>query len=322
MNQYRNFATQLFGWRIVLVFFVFLFSDITFGQVTVEVSPIFSSISYSGSVKLGPDDEEMFELPHPPLKDRYLVLYKVRAGNVENIVIDKKDVALNNPSPVFLARKSLVGSSTHALPLSPTNKGTVVVFFNETRRPADFSYTVFRVGSRDSVVVRQLKKVLEIPLHALDTFYTLPKFKVAVVPCGTVNAFSSPDITICSELIADLYEKDLSDALYPILLHEVAHTLLNLWDLPGYDNEDVADQFAAAILSKVEPKHIEAFIKYLETADSTTEAIVQLTEGSRHTISIQRARNMKTAIQRIADVERRWENLLKPYRRAITTMKK
>lgn len=161
----------------------------------------------------------------------------------------------------------------------------------------------------------QLRKVIEIPVSALDKFYRLPKFKVGVLPCGTVNAYSNPDVTICSELIADLFEKKLDDALYPILLHEMAHSLLNLWNLPGYDNEDVADEFAAVILSRVSPRYIDAFIKYLENADSTTEAIVQLTRGSRHTVSIQRARNMKAAMSNIDQIEKRWSNLLRDYSR-------
>lgn len=236
-------------------------------------------------------------------------------------MIDRRDVINSNPNPTFLMNNFLTGSSILSLPQMPSKEGIGVVLLNDSQTSVNLSLVVFRIGIRSKAVVTRLKRVIEVPIQILDKFYKLPKFKVAVLPCGTVNAFSSPDITICSELISDLVEKDLGDALYPILLHEIAHSLLNLWNLPGYDNEDIADEFSAAILARVAPDHIKAFIKYLETEDSTTEAITQLTEGSRHTISIQRARNMKTALIKIGQIEKRWDNLLKPYRRIANKTK-
>ena len=141
----------------------------------------------------------------------------------------------------------------------------------------------------------------------------MPKFSVQVSPCGTITAFSSPNITICTELIADLVEKKLTAALYPILLHEIAHSALQLWGLPGYDNEDVADEFAAVMLALVSPEYINASIRYLEEKDSIGEAVIQLVEGSRHSLSIQRARNMKNAMKNMNDLQKRWNNLLKPF---------
>lgn len=296
-----------------------IFSSFVSAQITVEVSPTFSSIAYSNSIKLSPDDKEVFDLDSTPDKDTYKLVYSIKNTPLEILVIDRRDVINSNPNPNFLMDKFLTGSSFLSLPQMPSKEGVGVVLLNDSQTSADLSYIVFRTGIRSKTVVNQLKNVIEVPIQVLDKFYKLPKIKVAVLPCGTVNAFSSPDITICSELISDLYEKGLSEALYPILLHEIAHSLLNLWNLPGYDNEDIADEFSAAMLARVAPSHIQAFIKYLENEDSTTEAIIQLTEGSRHTISIQRARNMKTALTKIGQIEKRWDNLLKPYKRTINT---
>lgn len=293
---------------------VILISNL-YSQVTVEVSPIFSAISYNNSVDLLPEDKEIFELNNPPLTDAYKLIYNIENAPLRIIVLDKQDAINNNLSPTLLLNKLISKDSLLQLPNSKSKKGVIVAIANESERSVYLDYIVIRIGKRSPVVINQIKKIIEIPIMALNQFYILPKFKISVLPCGTVNAYSSPDVVICSELISDLFEKELSDALYPILLHEVAHSLLNLWNLPGYDNEDLADEFSAAILSRVAPEHIKAFIKYLEDKDSITEAISQLTEGSRHTISLQRARNMKAALTKIDQIEKRWENLLKPYER-------
>ncbi|MGD9630053.1 MAG: DUF4344 domain-containing metallopeptidase [Pyrinomonadaceae bacterium] len=312
MRALFKFCSFLF---LVSTGLIFVSAQEAMGQVSLEISPNYSAIAYHNNVVVPANEEEVFELSHPPLNDGYTIHYKAPRNVFTLVIIDGRDVQTRNPKPVFLRNQRLTDGSAFPLPNSPHKAGIVVAFSNDTRAKANLSYVVFRTGLRSQEVVGQMRRVLEIPIVALDKFYRLPKFKVAVVPCGAVNAYSDPDISICSELIADLYEKNLDRALYPILFHEMAHSLLNLWNLPGYDNEDVADEFAAVMLAQVSPQYIDAFIKYLEQADSTTEAIVQLTKGSRHTVSIQRARNMKSAMGRMSELERRWNNLLKPYQK-------
>jgi hypothetical protein len=304
------------GRRLGFVLF-FSFAGIggvpTYAQISVTISPIFSAIAYTNDISLLEGQEETFELPNPPLKDGYILVTDIKAGSLDIISFDKINVERNEANPRFLLTRTLTGKSLIDIPASTSGRGVIVSLFNESRTPVELRYVVFRVGARSPAVRAQLKKVVELPLIAVSKFYKMPKFNVSVAPCGTVNAFSSPDITLCSELIVDLLEKDLDNALYPILYHELAHSLLRLWRLPGYDNEDLADEFAAAMLARTFPNHIEAFIDYLESRDSTTEAVIQLTQGSRHSLSIQRARNMRWALANIEEIESRWANLLKPY---------
>jgi hypothetical protein len=86
-------------------------------------------------------------------------------------------------------------------------------------------------------------------------------------------------------------------------------------ELPGYDNEDVADEFAAMFLAQSAPKAIDQCINWLESKDSVAEAVLQLMRGDRHAISIQRARNMKKAAERSSELKKRWNRLLSPYTR-------
>jgi len=117
------------------------------------------------------------------------------------------------------------------------------------------------------------------------------------------------------QLIAELSEKNLAGALYPILFHELAHSLLFLWDLPGYDNEDVADEFAAIFLSQLKTQYVDDYIRWLELNDSVSEAVVQLTQGDRHTLSVQRARNLRAALTKSDELRRRWSKFLSPFER-------
>jgi Putative metallopeptidase len=175
--------------------------------------------------------------------------------------------------------------------------------------------TIFRVGTRPEHSVTRIRELLEIPVKSLDAFYVVPKFTNTARPCGTVNAYSMPDIIVCTELLADLFEKQASGAVIPILLHEMGHWLLYLWGLPGYNNEDMADEFAAAFLAKESTELLDDLIKWLESQDSATEALIQLLNGGRHTISIQRARNMRAALSKPDELLARWGRLLGPFRR-------
>jgi len=88
--------------------------------------------------------------------------------------------------------------------------------------------------------------------------------------------------------------------------------LLKYWNLPGYDNEDLADEFALALLGSYR-ESITSFIGWLETHDSVQEALYQIAVGDRHSISIQRARNLKEGLEHLDEIVNRWDNILKPY---------
>lgn len=299
--------------RAWLFIFPFIVTPQAVAQVSLSISSTFSAIAYTNAGTLSGDENETFELPHPPLKDSYVLVARIAGGSLDIIAFDRINVERNEPNPTFLLNSKLTSSSAVIIPQSTSGRGVVVSLINDSGIAERFQYTVFRIGTRSPSVRTQLEKVIQVPLTALSKFYRMPKFTVSVEPCGTVNAFSSPNIVLCSELISDLHEKDMIYALYPILYHELAHTLLRMWNLPGYDNEDLADEFAAAMLARVAPERIQTFIDYLESNDSTMEAIVQLTEGSKHSLSIQRARNMRSALNNVNELEARWGQLLKPF---------
>jgi Putative metallopeptidase len=141
-------------------------------------------------------------------------------------------------------------------------------------------------------------------------------FNIFVKPCGQSNAFSSnrtADITLCSEFIHDMSLQRNTGALVAVLLHEYGHSLLNRWGEPGSNEEDMADQFAMAMLLRNGDsgrRLLQEWIGYWLRQDSRAEAQYQLQRGDTHTLSIQRARNIQNTMNLPEEFIRRWNKML------------
>jgi hypothetical protein len=147
----------------------------------------------------------------------------------------------------------------------------------------------------------------------LKKLFVFEDFDIHVGMCGTANAFSSPDIVICYELDELLRENGVPGAMMFVFLHEVSHSLLNVWDYPLYDNEDAADELATVLLlmAKQQDLALEA-AKWWAQDMSTVEATSKLWIDDRHTVSPQRARNIINWINNEEELSRRWLHLLIP----------
>jgi hypothetical protein len=177
------------------------------------------------------------------------------------------------------------------------------------------SFRVDYMEKVDAKVQKQMKEQFEKLYSLLKDEYDFPDFNIHVAPCGQPNAFSSPDITLCIELMAELFAKERQNALVGIFIHELGHTLLNLWGLPGYDNEDIADEFAAAVMlgdasSDTGGQVISDMITWFSEHDSKAQAVAQLAVGDRHAPSIQRVRNLERILENPGPVVARWNRLL------------
>jgi len=147
-----------------------------------------------------------------------------------------------------------------------------------------------------------------------------PEFNIRVEPCGQVNAFSesfgSGDIHYCTEMIARTLGNNNMGAFVFIFLHEVGHSLLGLWGVPGNNNEDIADEFATYIMMSGGPAGyamLDRSLEFWQNRDSTAEAMNMLKNGDRHSLSIQRVRNIKENIQRGTQFIARWNQLIYPH---------
>ena len=282
--------------------------------VPVNVSSEYRAIHFAAELNLAPNQAQAIDLPLNAAGDHYFVSAKSSKNHVSFVLIDGRDRDAGNLKPTVLRSVAALTSFVE-IQTPPSSSGLIGVFVNRNSSAIKAKVRVDRIGERTDVLRAKVAALVGVPFAALDDSYELPQFTVNVKPCGEINAFSSPNITLCTELFADLTDKGLSDALHPILLHEAAHTLLKLWELPGFDNEDMADEFAASILARVAPHTIKAYTRWLEQRDSVMEAVLQLQSDERHTISIQRARNMQRIVDNPDIVARRWSKLLRPFER-------
>ncbi len=162
-----------------------------------------------------------------------------------------------------------------------------------------------------------LKNGLEEFYQKLNEIFDFPGFNMNVRHCGEENAFSSPDITICFELMEGAYKRGNATSIAWTIFHELGHTLLRLWDYPLWDNEDAADEFATVLVlmgnnSDARLALREAVNEWLsKPSDREAKAILQ--RSDRHSISIQRARNILQWEQNADDLKHRWFKIFVPH---------
>lgn len=151
---------------------------------------------------------------------------------------------------------------------------------------------------------------------ALKAWFVFGDFKVTYRHCGVENAFSSPDITICLELIERFREQGIHGAYPFVLFHELGHTLLRVWGDSEFGDEDVADEFAvmASILLDLQANAQEA-ARWFAGRTFEIEAGARLWMVDRHTVSPQRARNILRWLNEPEDLMHRWLPRLAPHMR-------
>ena len=120
------------------------------------------------------------------------------------------------------------------------------------------------------------------------------------------------DITMCTETISKAAGKP--GAFAGVLFHELGHTLLGLWGLPGADNEDMADEFAVQVLSRLGngADLIREFSEFFAGGNPWLEARAIIQRGDRHTISTQRVRNLQAWARDASGLVQRWNRLIYP----------
>lgn len=172
----------------------------------------------------------------------------------------------------------------------------------------------FKRPGGHEIFINSLKDTYEFYYLMLKMILNFPDFNIYFKYCGQENAFSTPDIIICNEYVAKLVNSNHEEALPWIFFHEVGHSLLRLWDYPLWDNEDAADEIATVLLLLMTGEMgrdiaLEA-IRVWETYPSFFESISKTFINDRHTISIQRARNISMWIKNSDDLKRRWSKML------------
>lgn len=133
----------------------------------------------------------------------------------------------------------------------------------------------------------------------LRRYFMFDDLTFRLARCGTANAYSNADtIVICAEIGPKLREvmgddAKALDALHFAMIHEVGHVLLQQWGYPFHDNEEVADEFATALLLLFEQgERARSQAEYFSRIPAAKEFALKRSRDDRHPLSQQRARNI------------------------------
>ena len=183
-------------------------------------------------------------------------------------------------------------------------------------QPQKVNYTL-EAKFEASVEQRENTKKLFSNMYAgLKKDLIFPDFNIYIEPCGNANASSETltgNIHFCSEMIDLLAKNNNEKAFLGIFLHEVGHSLLALWGIPGNNNEDIADEFATYSLMSEGPNgyaYLDATLQFWQNRNSAVEALNMLQNGDRHSLSIQRMRNIKENMLTGEAFIKKWNRLI------------
>jgi hypothetical protein len=216
-----------------------------------------------------------------------------------------------NKRSFHLGKAMLKGDATFTYMVPKTGQHHIVL---DNREATIFRRTVQLYVY--SVLPSQPESALELAQKLQQGFYDpvmqvfqSPAFRVFVHRCGMTNAFSNPDIHICTELLESPSRETFGFVLY----HELAHTLLDLWEYPLAGNEDVADEFATVAMMVLGKEEIALkAAQSFEEGTSFGGIVAQILSDDRHALSPQRARNIVRWLKEGAPLIRRWQKIFVP----------
>jgi hypothetical protein len=102
---------------------------------------------------------------------------------------------------------------------------------------------------------RDAQATLEHFQDELDRLFVFQRFPVRIERCGKPMAFGRREgISLCEEyarIVLGIVKDRIKarDILQFVLFHQLGHVLMDQWQLPGSDDEEMADEFATVILA-------------------------------------------------------------------------
>ncbi len=182
--------------------------------------------------------------------------------------------------------------------------GSDTNLFQESRRPEQGE----SVGKDLTAIGSELGKV-----------FVFKPFPIIAGKCGKSGAFSgSEGVMICLEFVKAISdtmgnkEKTTTVLLFAVY-HEVGHILLSEWGFPFYDNEEIADEFAAMLFVMLgQQDRLSALTEYFLSNPTSNELLAKELKGDRHPLSLDRARSM-VRLAKDAGRLKRWQLIFVPH---------
>ncbi|WP_038147717.1 DUF4344 domain-containing metallopeptidase [Thioclava atlantica] len=159
--------------------------------------------------------------------------------------------------------------------------------------------------------------LLTLISRAEQEVFSAPQINFSMKPCGTANAYSKTvdgSIVVCSELAQMLEDQGNTKAIVGIMFHEMGHSLLNLWGLPNWGNEQTVDEFSAYMMMRyLDDSYIKADIDFFSNGNTQQEVANMVKNGDPHPLSIQRVRNLQAILKNRTGFMQRWNRALYPH---------
>ncbi|MDP2030569.1 MAG: DUF4344 domain-containing metallopeptidase [Thiobacillus sp.] len=288
-------------------------------KAEISVSRTFQTQPLNQAVNVQAGGYRILPLPGETAGDAYLV--RVDSENkvwrdISAFIVDDLNLQLFKAGARFHAAGRTKGLTPFEIrALRSSTKQLYLVIDNRysllTTKLARVSVTLTTKLNEEQA--EKLETVLGGLYSLAHTTFKLPEFDVRVKPCNSVNASSERDtghITICSEFVSMYANKP--EIFGWVFLHELGHTALGLWGIPGNDNEDMADEFATALLlhSKDGSRIVMQAMEFFRDSNPSAEAQHTIRNGDRHSLSIQRVRNVQGWLLEPVRVTTKWNNLL------------
>lgn len=305
-----------------LAFCLFLISFS--GNAEVYVSPVMATDAIHNNYVVGPGALQVIQLPSKGTnQDNYLV--KINASNaiykdITAFIVDQHNLLLYQNGRPFRGigyQKAIAPFVIQGSTNTPGPKFLILDNRYATIIAKKLNISIEAKFPLDFAEQEKTKKIFADLYAELKKNLNFPDFDIYVKPCGEVNAYSESfgtgNVHYCTELISQLSRTNNIGAFTAIFFHEIGHSLLGLWGIPGNNNEDIADEFSTYMLMSSGPSGYALLDRSLEfwmNKDSYAEAMHMLHNGDRHSLSIQRIRNIKENIQRGEEFIGRWNKLI------------
>ena len=174
----------------------------------------------------------------------------------------------------------------------------LLYFHNRGDAPCSFKgeLKVSLTSAGENSIQQQLKRLSE----QLQTVFIMDAIDYQLVDCDSSNSYArGSKVLLCRQHLETLRDnapttEAAQHLIFFTLMHETAHVLLTQWRYPFSNNEDVVDEFGV-VLTRLMKRDaaIEAQASYFEEQPSKSEYEHILKNDDRHTLSIQRARNLR-----------------------------
>ena len=287
---------------------IILFSAFQYGFGQIQVSEIFSEIMVTREITTHSRRISEISIPVPNPEDTYYL--QVKGTGESNLVIrfsptfkDRFDtirVDTTRAKNEFIDRRN--SEAQFKIKPEPFDDSIKVLILNRGYTDASVNFLAVRFGIRDSGVTNQIKSYVWNLVNAFAAFYKFDS-PITIRPCYEANAFYMDTIIVCGELISELFRTNRFEAINFIIYHEIGHYVMKEYGLPGFDNEDLADEFALVFLGQHDKKGMEKSLEYFSAMKESIEdqVILKIYGLNDHPLSSERIIRIKRKLSKIGE---------------------